>query len=201
MNDGQELLGELLDRLARGETEAAAQVFVTYAPYLRKVIRRQLPAQLRPKLDSSDVLQSAWRDVLEGLRDSNWKFENPAQLQAFLVRVMRNRCIDRYRQFRQPMEREKQLADVPSDSLPPCSRPDPGAVAQANELWDRMLELCPPEHREVLRLKREGASAADIAARTGLHEGSIRRLLRQLASRLAAESAPPPSPDSETAGD
>ena len=77
MKRSDELLAELLDRLSRGDSEAAGQIFVAYMPYLRKVIRRQLPAQLRRKLDSSDVLQSAWGDVLEGLGKANWTFETP----------------------------------------------------------------------------------------------------------------------------
>jgi DNA-directed RNA polymerase specialized sigma24 family protein len=51
-------------------------------------------------------------------------------------------------------------------------------------LWKRMLEQCTPDHREILILKRQGLLLAEIAARTGLHEGSIRRILYDLAGRL-----------------
>ena len=195
MERREKLLSELLDRLSQGDTDAAAQLFLEYTPYLRKVIRRQLPARLRRKLDSSDILQSAWTDVLERLGQADWKFETPAQLQAFLVRVMRNRCIDRCRQHRKPLELETALGDMDSTSVPPSFLADPGAAAQANELWDRLLALCPAEHRDVLRLKRDGATAQEIAEQTGLHEGSIRRILRQLASRLAGTNAEQPEPD------
>jgi RNA polymerase sigma-70 factor (ECF subfamily) len=181
----QELLTELLEALSAGDTCAAAEVFVAYAPYLRKVIRRQLPARMRAKLDSVDVLQSAWGDILEGLKNNGWHFSSPEQLRAFLVRVMRNRCIDRYRQFRRPLASERPLGEVDPEGLPASPRPGPGEVAQAEELWQRLLGLCPAEHHELLRLKREGATSAEIAARTGLHEGSVRRILRQLAARLA----------------
>jgi RNA polymerase sigma-70 factor (ECF subfamily) len=36
-------------------------------------------------------------------------------------------------------------------------------------------------------LKRQGLSLAEIAERTALHEGSVRRILYELARRLAAE--------------
>ncbi|MFO0930581.1 MAG: hypothetical protein U0736_26710 [Gemmataceae bacterium] len=75
----QELLQRLLDKLTSGDTEAAAAVFTTYAPYLRKVIRRQLPSKLRSKLDSIDVMQSAWGYILEGLQRNNWHFETSAR--------------------------------------------------------------------------------------------------------------------------
>jgi RNA polymerase sigma-70 factor (ECF subfamily) len=48
-----------------------------------------------------------------------------------------------------------------------------------------MCEQCPPAHREILVLKRQGLLLSEIAARTGLHEGSIRRILYDLARRLA----------------
>lgn len=194
----QELLQRLLDKLSSGDTEAAAAVFTTYAPYLRKVIRRQLPSRLRSKLDSVDVMQSAWSDILEGLRASNWQFQTPAQLQAFLVRVMRNRCIDRCRELQRPLASEFSLEVADPQTLPACDRPAPEQLVAADELWQRLLRLCPPEHHEVLRLRREGATNQEIADRTGLHEGSVRRILRQLAARLACETGdeqrPTPSP-------
>jgi RNA polymerase sigma-70 factor (ECF subfamily) len=47
-------------------------------------------------------------------------------------------------------------------------------------------------------LKREGLPLTEIAARTGLHEGSVRRILRRLSRDLAMQSdnadAPNPPP-------
>ena len=54
----------------------------------------------------------------------------------------------------------------------------------------RMLALCPPAYHELLRLKRQGLPLAKIASRTGLHEGSVRRILRQLLRQLALECEP-----------
>ena len=48
------------------------------------------------------------------------------------------------------------------------------------------MDLCPPAHREMLELKRQGIPLAEIAERTGLHESSVRRILYELAKRLAA---------------
>ena len=51
-----------------------------------------------------------------------------------------------------------------------------------------MLALCPPAHRPLLDLKRQGCSLAEIAAQTGLHPSSVRRILYELARRLAVAS-------------
>jgi DNA-directed RNA polymerase specialized sigma24 family protein len=71
--------------------------------------------------------------------------------------------------------------------LPACRQPRPSEVAQAEELWRKLLALCPPAHHDVLRLKRQGLLLEEIASRTGMHEGSVRRILRRLAQRLASQ--------------
>jgi RNA polymerase sigma-70 factor (ECF subfamily) len=56
-------------------------------------------------------------------------------------------------------------------------------------LWERLLALCPPEHHEVLRLRRAGLTLEEVAERTGLHEGSVRRILRRLARHIAYQGS------------
>src|SRR3712207_3464888 len=91
-------LDQLLERLCQGDDHAAEQVFQAYEPYLRMVVRRQLPSRLRSKFDSVDVVQSVWADVLTGFREAGWRFTNADQLRAFLLKATRNRFINRVRQ-------------------------------------------------------------------------------------------------------
>src|SRR5262249_51020405 len=134
---------------------------------------------------STDVVQSVWRDLLDRFRKAGWRFANTAQLQAFLVKVTRNRFIDRCRQHSPALEREERLKEIDPQEGPPALQPEPSEVAQANDVWERLLALCPAEHHELLRLKRAGVPLPEIAARTGLHVGSVRRILRTLAVRFA----------------
>jgi RNA polymerase sigma-70 factor (ECF subfamily) len=182
-----EPLEVLLDRLSRGDEQAAEQVFRTYEPYLRKVVRRQLSARLRAKFDSVDIVQSVWVDILQGFRQAGWRFTDAAQLRAFLVKATRNRFIDRYRQHHQALERERPLAQDGGAPEPASRQPRPSEVVRAADLWEYLLGRCPPEHHELLRLKRQGLSVPEIAARVGLHEDSIRRILRQLARLVSSQ--------------
>lgn len=178
-------VGLLLERLCQGDAAAAEEVFRAYEPYLRMVVRRQLPGTLRAKFDSVDVVQSVWADVLQGFREAGWRFTDAAHLRAFLVKVTRNRFIDRLRQHRRALEREQPLHEHEGDALGLLQGPRPSEIAQADELWQELLALCPPAHHELLRLKRQGRSLAEIAAATGLHESSVRRILYDLSRRLA----------------
>jgi len=178
-------LDELLEKLNGGDPGAAERAFVEYEPYLRTVVRRLLPSALRSKFDSVDVVQSVYGDVLVAFRDGGMRFGSAAQLRAFLVRATRNRFIDRVRQHGTAARLEVPIGEAPAACLPPSPRPGPRESAQAAELWERLLALCPPEHRPLLTLRRQGVTSNEIAARVGMHEGSVRRVLRELSVRLA----------------
>ncbi len=178
-------LEPILDELTRGDSDAAERVFRTYEPLLRMVVRRQLSPSLRAKFDSIDIVQSVWADVLKGFREAGWKFKDASHLRAFLIRLTRHRFIDRLRQNQRLLDHERKLSDDEWHQVLAAATPEPFEVAQAEELWKQMLDHCPPEHREVLKLRREGALSPEIAAHTGLHEGSVRRILCNVARELA----------------
>src|SRR5215218_8223387 len=77
-------LVRLYEKLNSGDAGAAEEVFRSYEPYLRMVVRRQLTPRLRAKFDSLDVVQSVWTNVLHGLRDACWEFADEAHLRSFL---------------------------------------------------------------------------------------------------------------------
>ena len=184
-----ESLNALLEQLCKGDEEAAERVFRAYEPYLRLVVRRMLPAQLHAKFDSVDVVQSVWADLLDGFRAAGWRFKDAEHLRAFLVKATRHRFLDRQRQHHVAARRERSIQQNQLEEQVYASSPRPSETAQADELWQEILALCPPDHHEVLRLKRQGRTVADIAARTGLHPSSVRRILYEVAQKLARKRA------------
>jgi RNA polymerase sigma-70 factor (ECF subfamily) len=182
-------LDTLLEKLTKGESAAAERVFREFEPFLRAMVRRRLTAPLRAKFDSMDVVQSAWADVLEGFQQGQREFKDQAHLRAFLTKVTYNHFVNQCRRHHSALEHEQPLRSEETHGLPSTGQPRPSEVAQADELWERMMELCPPAHRQVLELKRRGVPLAKIAERVGLHEGSVRRILYDLAKRLAAKES------------
>lgn len=182
-------LDTLLDQLTQGDSAAAEQVFRTYAPYLRMVVRRQLSRGLRAKFDSMDVVQSVWADLLCGFRERRWDFPDADHLRAFLVKVTQNRFLDRVRQHGPSLDREQQLPADGIDAIADSPTERPSQLAQAGELWDRIVAGCTPAQREVLSLKRQGFSLDEIARQTGFHKSSVRRILYEMATRFAPQQS------------
>jgi RNA polymerase sigma-70 factor (ECF subfamily) len=183
-------LEPLLERLCQGDMSGARRLFLAYEPYLRRFVRRLLSKRLRIKFDSTDIVQSVWADVLRGHRAGGWHFPDLQSFQAFLVRVARNRFLATVRRHRHDFARQKTLAGLHTSEQPLSPQPQAPAVLEAQELWEQIQALCPPEHQELLHLKRQGVAIEELAARTGLHPGSIRRIFRNLASKLTLQERP-----------
>jgi len=182
-----EPLNSLLDKLVHGDDAAASAVFVKYEPYLRMVVRKNLTPSLRTKFDSMDIVQSVWADLVHGFRDAGWRFADVQHLQAFLVQLTKHRFIDRLRRHRTAMALERRHDQSGLENVLLANDPRPDDFAQAEDLWKNIMQLCPPEHREILQMKRDGAANADVAAQMGLHEGSVRRILCNVAQKLARQ--------------
>jgi len=172
----------LLAKLNSGDDSAIEQTFLAFHQYLRIIVRRNLAPWLRAKFDSADVVQSIWADILKGLRQGRWHFSDADHLRAFLVRVTRNRLINRARHH--SVCPQNGFTGQDADGAALSEEPRPSQVAQAEELWQRLLARCPPAYRPLLRWKREGCTVLEIAERSGLHPSSVRRILYQLARRF-----------------
>jgi RNA polymerase sigma-70 factor (ECF subfamily) len=178
----------LLEKLSTGQSEAAEQIFRDYEPFLRAIVRRRLTPRLRSKFDSMDVVQTVWATVLSGFRKHQHEFPDRQHLKAFLARVTYNHFVNHCRRHSAQLAHERPFSEDASSEDSPAGAARPSQFVQADELWTSLLEMCPSSHREVLELKRQGLSPGVIASRTGLHEGSVRRILYDLAKRLAERS-------------
>jgi len=107
-----------------------------------------------------------------------------------LHRIAWRRLADRYQKHGRALARERSLEDTPSQSLGDATQARPSQVAQGQEFWESVLRACPKAHHEVVRLRMHGHRIGEIAARTGMHEGSIRRILYELARRLSIVRRP-----------
>jgi RNA polymerase sigma factor (sigma-70 family) len=183
-------LETLLERLNQRDSGAAEAIYVTYEPYLRMIVRRKLTGSLRSKFDSMDIVQSVWIDLLDDFERSGRRFRDAAHLRAFLTTATRNRFIDRLRSHKTAMRREERFSETDTASEPESRDARPSELIQADDVWSQLLAMCPPAHHELLRLKRQGLPLAEIAARTGLHEGSIRRIIHDLAYRVTINPIP-----------
>ncbi len=176
-----------LERIQRGDQDAARELLTRYEPEVRLVVRRQLPRLLRSRFDSLDFLQSVWGSFFRRVRDGATAFEDSRHLVAFLARAAKNKVIDEYRRAasqKQDMHREEPLWNDHGHPRDLQAEGDtPSQLAQAAEVLGQLRELVPEERRIVLELKAQDLSSREIALRLGVSERTVQRVIEDLRRR------------------
>ena len=117
--------------------------------------------------EAEDAVQDAFLRCLEKAPD----FESPAHARAWLLRVTVNGCKS---SLRAPWRRRT----APLLDAYPAAAPEEGTLLEA-------MQALPARDRAVLHLYYyEGYQTAEIAALTGLREGSVRSRLTRARTRL-----------------
>jgi RNA polymerase sigma-70 factor (ECF subfamily) len=166
-----------------------------YRAYLHLLARLQLPARLRVKFDSSDLVQQT---LLEAYRDADRlaALDEPARA-AFLRRALANNLADlvrRYRTEARDLDRERPLEAQVNESSArlagflAAADSSPSQRAAREEELLRLadcLARLPDDQRLAVEMKHlEGATVADIAAALGRSDTAVGGLLRRGLARL-----------------
>jgi RNA polymerase sigma-70 factor (ECF subfamily) len=170
VNDHAEVI-ELVVAARSGDRGAFGVLYERYGRMVHGVLLARVP---RGQVEDlvHDVFLSALRR-LATLRD-------PARFGGWLAMIARNRATDYHRRARETEELSDGLAG-----------PDTGPDAVANAALATLRTL-PEAYRETLVLRLvEGMTGPEIAARTGMTEGSVRvnlhRGMKLLRSKLGIE--------------
>jgi RNA polymerase sigma-70 factor (ECF subfamily) len=179
--------GALMGRIRKRSEGSARWLLERIGPHLRTVIRQKLPENLRSVFDTIDFLQDVWASFFAGELDQS--FHDPNALITYLVRMARNKVADEVRRRlsggKSDLSREHSLdgsaqfeAAGLADDTPP-----PGELAASSEEWDRLVRGRPWHHVRILEMLRQGHTHAEIAAKLGFNEKTVRRLIQKIASR------------------
>ncbi len=159
---------ELVVAARNGDRAAFGRLYERYGRMVHGVLLARVP---RGQVE--DLVQDVF---LSGLRRLA-TLRDPARFGGWLAMIARNRATDFHRRSRETVEL--------SDGLPgPDMAPDAQALAAL-----AALRTLPETYRETLALRlAEGMTGPEIAARTGMTEGSVRvnlhRGMKLLRSKL-----------------
>jgi RNA polymerase sigma-70 factor (ECF subfamily) len=185
---------EWVERAARGDAEAVERLLELHLPALRAFVRAHMSPQLRARESTSDVVQSACREILGKLDQLRHPSEDAFRAWLFTAarRKLANRARDLQREKRDVARelpgdvRESALAALGATYSKISS---PTGHALKNEEIERLeaaIDRLSEEHREVLTLAYfAGLSRAEIGAQLGKTEEAVRSLLHRATARLA----------------
>lgn len=183
--------GELLERVRKGDGEAATLIARLYERDLQIVARVQLGPALRPYLDSIDLVQSVHRSLLLGLRQKNFDISTPENLIGLAMTMLRRKIARHWRQ----LKRQQRLSMGRSNSstvpgvLAELTSPgsDPTQSATLRDAVQRLWKELDATERLLIELRIEGYSTAEVARDTNLDADVLRVRLSRLRQRLQAK--------------
>ncbi|HSG71571.1 MAG TPA: sigma-70 family RNA polymerase sigma factor [Planctomycetaceae bacterium] len=176
---------ELIERLKENSEDAAFELFELCKYRVYAAVRRRLNRQMRTKFDSQDFVQDMWASFFTNISQIT-RFNTEDELIGFLIRIAGNKVADEYRKRfkteKHDINRERYLGDAFSSLTFDVVSPDPSpsAEAMANERWDQMLDQMPPVYKQILQLRRTGATMQQIADQLKVSERTVRRILKNL---------------------
>jgi len=182
---------DLIRRIQEGDREASGLLYERYGPRVTRLVRRALGRSLRARIETQDLVQSAFLEILEDI--PRFAYRDEGSFLCWLTRIVENkiRAAARYWGAGARASRREEQVDV---SGMPSDRASPSAVIRRDEEFDLLLDAVaglPPRERRVVIERMLLELPWEVVARE--HETSVpavQILLSRAKKRLARRLEP-----------
>lgn len=176
---------ELMEAVARRESDAIQEIYQRYEFTLRSVIQ----SVLHDEGEVDDTLD----DVFLQLWNQSDRFDPAKGLHGFLITMARRRALDRLRRrlaYRRATDRfETELKANSADEIRTHHFEAP--ISDLTDLLHRVVSTLPAAQQEVINLAFfEGMSQREIAARKSIALGTVKTRLQLAQKKLLLQLAP-----------
>ena len=175
---------QVMELLRGGDNASAELVFKRYARRLIGLAASRLPGPIRSKEDPEDAVQSAFRSFFSGQKKGAFEPEDWDELSTLLTYLTVCKVDRRIR---------KHLAakrDVRKETAPAANEdgdtsgfqatapdPTPAETAMVTDTLRELMSRLDPSDQQILTMRLQGHTTAEIAAEVGLSERTVFRVL------------------------
>ena len=195
-SDWKSEIDAFLRQAGQGDEQAIIELIRKFEPEFRIIARRRIGPALRPYIDSMDIVQSVNQTLLTGLRDEKFSFDTTPQLMAFVTMLVRRKAARHWRRHRR-QQRESGVA-LPDEHVGKTSLADLVLSLQhenktmddieVREQLENVMEVLDETERQIISLRLEGCSTAEVARITNQNADVLRVRLSRLRKKLANSS-------------
>ncbi|MCX7699792.1 MAG: sigma-70 family RNA polymerase sigma factor [Gemmataceae bacterium] len=176
----------LLQRLRRGEDDAATMLYMRYAQRLLALTRSQFSSELAAQVEAEDIVQSVFMSFFRKASQGYYNVPSGEDLWRLLLVITLNKIRAKGNYFRAAKR------DVRLNSTGDFPEGDPGMVARnetaLNELQiviREILDRLPPKSAQIVELRIGGFETAEIARRVDSSLRTVERVLQDFRRRLS----------------
>ncbi|MFC1792624.1 sigma-70 family RNA polymerase sigma factor [Planctomycetota bacterium] len=180
---------ELVILAKGGDDSALEQLCRVYGERVRRIIRLRMGADIRPRLDSIDLVQDALVSALGGLKDFTYK--NEGDFLRWLTKITQNELrdnLDKIYTDKRDIRKEVRLENFGATTSGgfagnpgPIAVTTPSMIMSQKEDLDKLekaIDQLKPDYREVIVLaKIDGLTYKQIADKLGKSIDSVGHLL------------------------
>jgi len=171
-------MADLLDRVLKGKPGFERDLVERYTARLLQVARRKLPERMRGRLDPEDIVQSVFRSFFGRLKGGEFSFEDSHDLWRLLTVMTYHKVqntIKHHQRGRRDVRREK--APDASEGALAIETPGPEDVIILYECLERLIGGLPAEYHDIVTLRLEGNTIAEIAKKVSYSQRTVLRVL------------------------
>ena len=185
---------DLVSNYQAGSESAARDLFDKYCERLMKLAKRRIGQRMASRFDPEDVIQSAFRTFFTRVKNDEFTFEAEDDLFKLLVRLTVRKTLRRIEHHSAAKRNPNSEAAQRTDDIEPFSLIASRAVTPDMEValideFQLFIGDLPELDRQVIELKIQGYTTAEIAEKVGSYERKVRRVLERIEKMTGAEGA------------
>ncbi len=182
---------ELLERLGRGEEDAAVELFNRFAKRLLGLAKSRMAAKLQQKVDPEDVVQSVFRSFFSRQTAGEFDIRNEDGLWGLLAVITVRKCTNvRLRYGRKGRDIHLEVGQPTGEDSSHASwealarEPSPEQAVVIDDLLQQLLSSFNEREKRIIELSLQGKSQAEISNEIGRAERTVRRTVDHFRHKL-----------------
>jgi RNA polymerase sigma-70 factor (ECF subfamily) len=174
----------LLDRIRTGDQDAALQLYFRYATRLIQLASKKTPADLAPRFDPEDIVQSVFRTFFRRAAKGQYEAPEGDELWKLLMVMALNkvRSKGKYHRSSKRDVRKTQALSEGNEQLNDHNFEEAKSILCMSV--EEMILNQPPSHRSIIRLRIDGLEVQAIADREHRSKRTVERILQSFRKQL-----------------
>ncbi len=176
----------LLQRLRRGEDDAATMLYMRYAHRLLALTRSQVSTELAAQVEAEDIVQSVFMSFFRKASQGYYDVPSGEDLWRLLLVITLNKIRAKGNYFR-AAKRDVRLisgGEFP-DGDPGMVAPNEAALHELQMVIREVLAQLSPKSAQIVELRIGGYETAEIARRVECSLRTVERVIQDFRRRLS----------------
>lgn len=178
-------LGELLDRVRRGNRDASAEFIKRYGPRIRRRVRGKLSPAMRRLFDSQEILATVARRLDQMVASGRLRAVSDGQVWSLVFTIADRSLIEKAKLFRSLQAKEGEDSPLALSILRRLKQAEQRDPDGPELEIDKVLQsLGDRADRQILGLWLMGRGASSIAAAVDMEPATVRKRWERIRSQL-----------------